>query len=158
MTELRPGTSEDAGAVAEIWYLGWQDAHRGNVPDDLVVARTKEPFWERAAQRVGDTVVVTVDGQVAGFVMVVDDEVDQVYVPADHRGSGVAVALLGAAEQQVAANGHGKAWLAVVAGNARARKFYERQGRTDEGRFDHEAPSDSGPILVPAHRYVKSVH
>ena len=48
--------------------------------------------------------------------MVVDDEVEQVYVAADFRGTGVAAALIGEAERQVEADGHRKAWLAIVAG------------------------------------------
>jgi GNAT superfamily N-acetyltransferase len=106
----------------------------------------------RAAERVGDTTVAEIDGAVAGFVMVVGDEVEQVYVAADHRGSGVAGALLAEAERQVAAAGHAQAWLAVVAGNARARRFYERSGWTDDGAFDYIA---AGGITVPTHRYVK---
>lgn len=109
----------------------------------------------RAVQRVGDAVVAVVGGAVAGFVMVVDDEVEQVYVARNHRGSGVAVALLAEAERLVAAGGHGRAWLAVVAGNLRARRFYARNGWEDTGLFDHHAPSDQGPVRVPAHRYVK---
>jgi GNAT superfamily N-acetyltransferase len=151
--DVRPATAEDAARVAEIWYRGWQDGHVGNVPDDLTAARTKESFWERAPQRVEDTTVAIVDGAVAGFVMVVEDEVEQVYVSADHRGSGVAATLIKAAEDHVARNGHERAWLAVVPGNARARRFYERSGWVDEGRFDHRAAG----VSVPAHRYVKLV-
>ena len=101
--------------------------------------------------------MLTVDDAVAGFVMVVDDEVEQVYVSADHRGAGVANVLLDEAERQVGAGGHEIAWLAVVAGNNRARAFYERQGWTDEGLFDYPASGPDGPISVPSHRYTKSV-
>jgi pimeloyl-ACP methyl ester carboxylesterase len=153
---LRPAGPDDAAAVATIWYEGWGEGHLGNVPDELVAVRTRESFGQRAAQRVGDTVVATVGGVVAGFVMVVADEVEQVYVAADHRGSGVAAALLAEAERRVAGNGYDRAWLAVVAGNSRARRFYERQGWVDEGLFDHQAPSEGGPISVPAHRYVQT--
>ena len=38
--------------------------------------------------------------------MVVDDEVEQIYVAGSHRGSGVADALLAEAERQVGAAGH----------------------------------------------------
>jgi len=153
--EIRPARAEDADAVALIWYEGWGDGHLGHVPEELAEVRTRESFWTRAADRVGDTAVATVRGEVAGFVMVVDDEVEQVYVSARHRGSGVAAALLAEAERLVAANGHGRAWLAVVAGNARARRFYERNGWVDEGAFDYLASNASGPIPVPSHRYVK---
>lgn len=151
--DVRPATADDAEQVAEIWYRGWQDGHLGNVPDELTAARTKASFWERAPQRVGDTTVAIVDGAVAGFVMVVADEVEQVYVSADHRGTGVAATLLKAAEDHVAKNGHDRAWLVVVPGNTRARKFYERNGWVDEGLFDHRAVN----VSVPAHRYAKLV-
>jgi DNA/RNA-binding domain of Phe-tRNA-synthetase-like protein/GNAT superfamily N-acetyltransferase len=155
--ELRSAVPGDADAVAEIWRLGWHDGHEGLVPQELVTARTDESFRTRAAQRVGDTTVATVNGTVAGFIMVVGDEVEQVYVSAAHRGTGVARVLMTEAERQVRANGHEQAWLAVVAGNGRARAFYERAGWRDEGPFDYTATSDEGPIVVPCHRYTKAV-
>ena len=97
-----------------------------------------------AAGRVADTTVADADGEVAGFVMVAGDEVEQVYVSAAHRGSGIAGLLLAEAERQVAAAGHPQAWLAVVPGNTRARRFYERSGWADEGGFDYRA----GPVVV----------
>jgi GNAT superfamily N-acetyltransferase len=152
---LRKATREDADDVADIWHLGWQDGHLGSVPQELIDARTEASFRSRAAERVGDTTVATVEGVVAGFVMVADDEVEQVYVSASHRGTGVAAVLLDGAERQVDANGHTQAWLAVVAGNARARAFYKRSGWHDEGPFDYTAAADGGPISVPSHRYTK---
>ena len=151
--ELRAARADDAKAVAEIWEQGWRDGHLGNVPDELVALRTPESLATRAADRVADTTVATVAGEVAGFVMVVGAEVEQVYVSARHRGSGIANTLLVEAERQVAAGGHPKAWLAVAPGNARARRFYERQGWADEGRFDYGAAG----LSVPCHRYVKPV-
>jgi GNAT superfamily N-acetyltransferase len=153
---LREATQEDVDDVADIWHLGWQDGHLGSVSQELIDARTEASFRSRAAERIGDTTVAIVDGVVAGFVMVVDDEVEQVYVSASHRGTGVAAVLLDEAERQVDANGHTQAWLAVVAGNARARAFYERSGWHDEGPFDYTAAAaDGGPISVPSHRYTK---
>ena len=87
--------------------------------------------------------------------MVVDDEVEQVYVAAPHRGTGVAAALMEEAERQVRANGHGRAWLAVIDGNARARAFYERIGWHDEGLFDYTAATEDESMVVPCHRYTK---
>ncbi|HZN73099.1 MAG TPA: GNAT family N-acetyltransferase [Micromonosporaceae bacterium] len=154
---IRTATAEDSPVVAAIWRDGWRDGHLGHVPGALVAERTPESFDERAAQRVDDTTVAVVDGTVAGFVMVVGDEVEQVYVSADHRGTGVAAALLAEAERLVSANGHDRAWLAVATGNARARRFYERRGWVDEGPFDYPAAGANGPIPVPCHRYAKRV-
>ena len=157
MTELRPATADDAPAIARIWYFGWRDGHLGHVADELVALRTWESFDQRAAARVADTVVATVDVAVAGFIMVVGDEVEQVYVAGEHRGTGLAAALLTEAERLVAANGHDRAWLAVAPGNARARRFYERRGWIDEGLFDYPAATADGPMAVPCRRYVKRV-
>jgi GNAT superfamily N-acetyltransferase len=152
---LRGARAEDAPEIAEIWFRGWQDGHLGFVPQELADVRTEDSFRTRAAERIPDTTVATVTGAVVGFVMVVDDEVEQVYVSAAHRGTGVAQVLMGEAERQVRANGHGKAWLAVVAGNARARAFYKRAGWVDEGPFDYAAAAEDGPITVPCRRYTK---
>jgi GNAT superfamily N-acetyltransferase len=157
VTELRSATPDDAPVIARIWHDGWRDGHLGHVADELVTVRTRESFDQRAAARVADTVVATVDGAVAGFIMVVGDEVEQVYVAGEQRGTGLAAVLLNEAERLVAANGHRRAWLAVAPGNARARRFYERSGWTDEGAFDYPAATAGGPMPVPCHRYVKDV-
>jgi ribosomal protein S18 acetylase RimI-like enzyme len=163
---LRAARAGDAHAIASIWYSGWGDGHLGNVPDELVAIRTKESFWERAPARIPDATVAVVGtesagaaavDEVAGFVMVVGDEVEQVYVSGEHRGSGIAGLLIAEAERQVKANGHDEAWLAVATGNARARRFYERSGWADAGAFDYPADTEQGPIPVPCHRYVKQV-
>jgi GNAT superfamily N-acetyltransferase len=152
---LRRASQQDANAIAEIWHRGWRDGHLGLVPSELTEARTEKSFLARASERVGEAAVAVVGGTVAGFVMVVDDEVEQVYVSAAHRGTGVADALMKEAERQVRANGHSKGWLAVVPGNARARAFYERAGWRDEGPFDYAADTENGSIAVPCHRYTK---
>jgi len=154
---IRPAAPADAATIAEIWYRGWQEAHRGRVPDALVRVRTRESFDHRAVDQLHRTSVAELAGRVVGFTMIEDDEVDQVYVAEDGRGTGAASLLLADAERRIAALGHDRAWLAVVAGNARARRFYEREGWSDEGLFDHAAPGPDGPIPVPAHRYVKSL-
>jgi ribosomal protein S18 acetylase RimI-like enzyme len=152
---LRAARAEDAGDIAEIWRRGWRDGHLGFVPRELVDVRTEASFRTRASERISDTTVATVDGAVVGFVMVVDDEVEQVYVSAPYRGTGVAKVLIGEAERQVGANGHRKTWLAVAAGNGRARAFYERAGWVDEGPFDYWAAAEGGAIAVPCRRYTK---
>ena len=155
---IRPAAPDDAATVAEIWRAGWREAHLGRVPAELVAARTAESFSARAMESVPITTVAMVGPELAGFAMVVADEVEQLYVAALHRGAGVADALLRHAEQQILRRGHREAWLAVVPDNTRARRFYERMGWTDAGRFDHLAPAARGPIRVRAHRYVKHLH
>ncbi len=154
---VRPATPADSPRVAVIWEAGWHEVHPGEVPDVLLTVRTSESFAARAVARVGDTLVAEVDGDVVGFVMTEDDEVDQVYVAPSGRGTGAAADLLAEAERRIRDAGHASAWLAVVGGNSRARAFYERQGWVDEGPFAHDAPGPDGPIPVTAHRYVKAL-
>lgn len=152
---LRPAADSDAAAVAEIWLAGWREAHLAHVPAALAAVRTPESFHSRAARRIGDTVVAITGDGVAGFVMVAGDEVDQVYVAAEHRGTSAAGLLLAEGARLIAAAGHPEAWLAVVASNARARRFYEKCGWHDHGPFDYAARTDEGTVVVPCHRYVK---
>lgn len=154
---LRPATSADARAVTDLWHAGWHDAHAGHVPAGLTAARTHAEFTDRAPLRVADTTVAESDGVLAGFVMVVGDEVEQVYVGSQFRGSGAADVLLDEAERQVAAAGFATAWLAVVEGNARARRFYEKSGWADAGALPYEVTSGGETYLSPCRRYVKTV-
>jgi putative acetyltransferase len=127
------------------------------VPDGLTARRTLAAFQERSPLRVGDTTVAEDDGRVVGFIMVVGDEVEQVYVGRDARGSGIAGVLLAEAERQVAAGGHDLAWLAVASGNARARAFYEKQGWTDAGYLAYEVVALGETFVSPCQRYEKRV-
>ena len=151
---LRPAVDLDAESVAGIWHAGWIDGHRGFVPEDLLVHRTKGSFDLRARERIGDYTVAVSAGNVVGFVMVVADELEQLYVDRSARGTGAADVLIGAAERAIARD-HDVAWLAVVAGNARARRFYERTGWVDAGPIEYEAATAEGTFPVPSHRYEK---
>jgi len=158
MTETRPATAADMFAVADLWHEGWHDGHAGHVPQGLTTLRTREAFHERTSSRVADTMVAAgVSGELLGFVMVVGDEVEQIFVGRAARGSGLAVDLLTEAERQVAAGGHEQAWLAVVVGNVRARRFYEKCGWHDEGDLPYEVTAGGQTFISPCRRYVKEL-
>jgi GNAT superfamily N-acetyltransferase len=152
---FRPATADDVEAVAAVWAGGWGDGHAGHVPAALHAHRRPAHFRRLVPGRLGGTTVAVVDGRVAGFVTVHGDELEQLYVTAGARGTGVAAALLGDGERTIAAAGFDRAWLAVVAGNARARRFYERCGWRDGGPFSYAAEIGGGTLAVPARRYEK---
>jgi len=150
---IRPATPDDSERIAEIWAPGWRDGHLGHVPDELIAFRSIDTFGPRIATALDRTRVAEVDGVVAGFTIVDGDEIDQVYVDAAYRGTGIARALLADAAARVRDAGHPTPWLAVATGNARARHFYEREGWTDAGEFSYSA--ETGPdshVLVSCHR------
>jgi hypothetical protein len=69
----------------------------------------------------------------------------------------VAECLLRHAEAVIGAGGRRTAWLAVVAGNTRARRFYAKLGWQDRGPFTYQAQTATGTFPVPAHRYEREV-
>ncbi|WP_354701434.1 acetyltransferase [Paraconexibacter sp. AEG42_29] len=151
---LRPATEDDAEAIALIWSAGWHDGHAGHVPPELHDHRGLDTFRDRVPPRLATTTVAVVEGEVAGFATLHADELEQLYVATAHRGHGAAGALIAHAEATIGAE-HPAAWLAVVAGNARARRFYERSGWEDGGPLAYAAETAAGPFTVPCRRYVK---
>lgn len=152
---VRDASASDAERIARIWETGWHDAHDGNVPDALARYRTSRSFADRAPGLVPRTRVAVVAGEVVGFATVVDDQLDQLYVDAAARGSGVAAALLADAARVARAAGHARPWLAVAPGNARARRFHERHGWSDDGPLDHRVEVEADVVVaVPCRRYV----
>lgn len=152
---LRRAQEGDVEALAALWYDGWREAHLGRVPNALLPHRTPDTFRARVPVNLPITTVATVGGALAGFVVVRADEVEQMYVDSRFRGSGVAATLLAHGETVVAER-YDTAWLAVVDGNARARRFYERCGWHDTGLFDEPAWTPDGTTIpVPSRRYEK---
>ncbi len=157
---LRPANADDVEAVAEIFHRGWHDVHPGRVPDGLTERRTPEAFRDRVSARIADTdetTVAEVDGVIAGFIMVSDDEAEQVYVDRAFRGTTVATLLLTEAERQIGATGHDVAFLVVVRGNDRAQAFYARQGWTDEGDVDYPVSALGEDFISPCRKFTKRV-
>lgn len=150
---MRPATEADAGRIAEVWESAWRDGHVGHIPDELLVHRTTESFTTRTAAMIDRTTVAEVDGVIVGFVTLHDDELEQLFVDASARGTGVAAILLADGARRLRQAGHARPWLAVVTGNARARRFYEREGWHDAGPVDYEAQIEGGTTTVSCHRY-----
>ncbi|HZJ56021.1 MAG TPA: GNAT family N-acetyltransferase [Myxococcaceae bacterium] len=153
---LRAASSEDAGDIAALWHRGWIDGHLGHVPEALHAHRRLVDFQQRVPPRIPTTTVATAGQEIVGFVTVHDDELEQLYVAASARGGGVAAALLRHGEKVIAAQ-YRRAWLAVAVGNARARRFYDREGWSDVAALDYAAETATGPVLVPCRRYEKLV-
>jgi ribosomal protein S18 acetylase RimI-like enzyme len=142
-------------SLAVLWHESWRDGHAEHAPDVLLKDRTLDMFRARTRDRLDEMTVATVDGVVAGFVIVSDDEVEQVYVGRAFRGTQVAKTVLREGERKVAEQGYAEAWLAVIDGNARARAFYEREGWADQGLVEYDVPATDPPLVWDVHRYTK---
>jgi ribosomal protein S18 acetylase RimI-like enzyme len=82
--------------------------------------------------------------------MLKDDELYQLYVSAEARGSGVASVLMADAEARLGAAGYDVGWLACAIGNDRAARFYEKSGwrRVATEVYLAEAPGHTIPLEV----------
>jgi ribosomal protein S18 acetylase RimI-like enzyme len=152
--------SADAGEIdqlAKIWYDGWRDAHAQIVPAELARARTYESFRKRLEALASDIRVVGSPGAPVGFSIVKGDELYQLFVSAQARGSGVAPALVADAESQLARSGVQTAWLACAIGNARAARFYEKCGWRRVGTIVSELETEEGGFSLEVWRYEKRV-
>ncbi len=82
----------------------------------------------------------------------------KLYVDAKSRGTGTAATLLSFGERRVHDQGMVDSVLFCTAGNARAERFYEREGWTLTETFSDELwlpESAVGVFIADTHRYTK---
>jgi ribosomal protein S18 acetylase RimI-like enzyme len=154
---VRPARPTEVDSLARVWYDGWQDAHAAILPAELQRLRTVESFAERLQAALQDVRVVGPSDAPLGFCIVKRDELYQLYVCAQARGSGVATALMDDAEERLAASGVDTAWLACAIGNERAARFYERRGWQRVGTMTSQLPTQEGIFPLEVWRYEKQL-
>ena len=150
---IRRARPEEVETLARIWHDAWIDGHLGHVPEELLPYREARHFVSRTRERIANMWVAESGGRPVGFVVAKGDELEQLFVERAARGTGAAAMLLRQGEAEIRRAGHRRAWLAVVAGNRRARSFYSRLGWRDAGAFTYMAQTAAGPMPVPSHRY-----
>jgi GNAT superfamily N-acetyltransferase len=121
---IRSAVPADAEAMALVHRLSANTAYGRDDPLDGRLAAARRLFDE------GETRPFLAEddrGAVIGVLTVGDDELHAIYVHPDHWGTGVGQALLDRAETELAKT-CAAASLTCMAGNARGRRFYERNG------------------------------
>lgn len=144
---LRPAVPGDAMAVARVHVRAWQAGYRGLMPEEYLAGLRPE---ERAARydfaatdpaRPKTLVVIEAD-TVLGFATISpardedvlgQGELCALYVEPDCWGRGIGQSLAAAARGDLYRLGFRSAVLWVVAGNARAERFYRADGWTRDG-------------------------
>jgi ribosomal protein S18 acetylase RimI-like enzyme len=154
--EVRDAQDIEIDQIAQIWFDGWHDAHAPIVPEDLTRIRTLDSFRDRIRADLSTVRVVGPLGAPLGFCMLKDNELYQLYVSAQARGSGAAAALMTDAEALLAARGVETGWLACAIGNDRAARFYEKCGWQRVGTVVHHAPIANGSYALEVWRYEKT--
>lgn len=154
---LENATKGWAGQIAMIWETGWHDAHADIVPTRLRALRTKDSFLVRTMENLLDTQIAVDGSKLLGFCMTKEDELYQMYVSQQARGSGVAQALIKDAESRIKAAGHKMAWLACAMGNERASRFYEKTGWVKAGRQVVSLDTSEGAFPLEVWRFEKQM-
>ncbi|HUE82814.1 MAG TPA: GNAT family N-acetyltransferase [Pyrinomonadaceae bacterium] len=155
--KVRSAQEVEIGQLARIWYDAWHEAHARIVPAELTRLRTLEGFRERLRAALPDVRVVGPLGGPDGFCVVKGDELYQLFVSAQSRGSGVAAALVADAEARLRQSGADTAWLACAIGNHRAARFYEKCGWRRVGNMVNNAETSNGTFPLEVWRYEKSL-
>ena len=154
---VRAAEKGEINHLAKVWHEGWQDAHAHILPAELTRLRTLESFRDRLQAALPNVRVVGPFGAPVGFCILKDNELYQLYVSAQARGSGVAAALMADAEGRLAEDGFESAWLACAIGNERAARFYDKSGWRRTGTVVYQAEISNGIIPLEVWRYEKDL-
>src|SRR5262245_4634326 len=120
--DVRAAQETELDQLATLWHAAWNDAHAQLVPAELTQLRTWDSFRSRLKEALPDIRVVGPPGQPVGFCIIKDDELYQLFVSREARGSGAAAALIDDGEARLAKSGVETAWLACAIGNDRAAR------------------------------------
>jgi GNAT superfamily N-acetyltransferase len=144
---LRPAVPEDALAVAQVHVRAWQAAYRGLMPEEYLAGLRPQERAQRYDFATLDparprTLVAVEADTILGFATLSpardadtsgQGELCALYVEPDCWGRGVGRLLAAAARGDLHRLGFHDAVLWVVAGNARAERFYRSDGWTADG-------------------------
>jgi len=121
---IRPARRTDAEAMAHTHWLSANTAYGRNDPIERRLAAAQRLFDDDGTR---PFLAEEDDGTVVGVLTVGADELYAIYVHPEYWGTGVGQALLDRAEEELART-CAVASLTCMVGNARARRFYERNG------------------------------
>jgi ribosomal protein S18 acetylase RimI-like enzyme len=159
---IRPGTPDDAEAVARVHVETWQAAYADVLPREGLEQLSGERAARRAElHRQAPPIVAEVNGEIVGFVSVgaahdddADGELYAIYVHPDHWDRGFGRDLIVAGEARLRELGHTHAVLWVLEDNPRARRFYELAGWRADGT---KRPIEIFGVEVAEVRYEKEL-
>ena len=155
MSDLRPATVDDVPGLARLWHDGWHEAHAAYTPPALTRLRSVEDFARRLRDALPDTRMAGPALRPLGFCAIRDDELYQLFVAPEARGTGLAGRLLADGEARLAARGVGMARLFVGLGNDRAARFYARHGWEETGNVEAQVDSSAGPFRLTLRGFAK---
>lgn len=127
---IRQYRPEDTDALVSVWRSANAKAHPFLEADFVAEVATdmRDIYLPNA-----ETWVMEWDGSPAGFIALVGDEIGGLFLVPDLHGRG-----LGRALTDHAVGLHGPLRVEVFAKNLAGRRFYDRYGFVETGRYMHE--------------------
>lgn len=156
---IRRAVADDAWAVATVHARCWHETYRQLVPDELLPAVTAERRFPPRVRVLSDPTIGsfvachTEAGDVIGFAdcgplrnsaRSVSGEIYALYLLASHHGQGVGFGLFAACVRELLGRGHISLKVSVLAGNQKARRFYQEAG----GRYETSIVSRRGETYL----------
>jgi putative acetyltransferase len=138
--QLRPYTAADEDAAITLWQVTWQQAYPGI--DFAARVNWWRERWNKDLVPNASIIVAEHAGALTGFVTIdAKGYLDQLVVGTDHWGSNLGNALIDEAKR-LSPDG---ITLLVNTDNARAIRFYRRNGFVDAGGDVN--PTSGKPVL-----------
>lgn len=133
---------DDLKALGELYARSWKVAYKGIMPQDYLDSLTSDR-WAAFLGLDRFTIYVIFDeGEYKGAISysAARDkgfdgwaEIVSVYLQPEYYGTGIAEPLFRSAEQALMQEGYRDVYLWVLEKNARAQRFYEKQGLSPNG-------------------------
>lgn len=165
---VRHACERDSARIAGIHVRSWQRAYRGLVPDGMLEALDpiqRALVWKELLGTPEETVLVVLRGErMAGFCSLLPSrdedaprrtgEIASFYIDPAAWGRGAGRHLMAEVIRQAEERGFKRVRLWVLAGDERARRFYEKAGFTADGAERNE---DRQGVKVPVLRFVRDL-
>jgi RimJ/RimL family protein N-acetyltransferase len=171
MQVIREARIGDEDQIARVHVAAWRAAYRGMMPDAFLESLDENTRAKRWRERLDATsagrrtfVAIASDSIVgiAGIGPARDEagtrgELYMINLAPTAWGRGIASELLDQCVKDLSAFGHREAILWVLRQNARARRFYEREGWTQEGDRRLAISENGFTFEVDELRYVRAI-
>ncbi|MFA5890993.1 MAG: GNAT family N-acetyltransferase [Actinomycetota bacterium] len=158
-TSVRSAEVSDSDEIRSVYIESWRAGYQGLLPPEELEIQAAQRFefdWRRAIHSADEGVVLVAEQEdrIVGVMQVEADPktagrlpwIHMLYVVPAAWGSGAAQALVERAADLARIAGHDSIWLRMLEPQARARRFYEREGwRLDQPK----GPASNGlfPLL-----------
>lgn len=141
---IRKAMPSDAAAMADIHMRSWSAAYAAIIDEEAIaLANAKRPeLWRRILSGSHDAYIALSDGVPAGLMSVhasrdadrpAAGEIGGLYLAPEYFGRGIGAQMMQFGLAELRRSEFREVILWVLAGNARARKFYEKCGFRPDG-------------------------